>query len=103
MDWAIKAQYTHQHREEAILSIISEIDKPSSPSGEAIQEFYSQLHGRQQAKRRAFRQSILDVGLTDIQDVASRYFQQQEHTKVVVTNATTFKKEQLKGFTIFEL
>lgn len=103
MDWAKKAQFTQKHREEAILSMISGIDKPGSPSGAAIEEFHAILHRRTVAERQAFRQAILDVDIGDLQRVAQHYFNQEQHTKVVVTNKAKFESEQLDGFTVHEI
>lgn len=103
MDWAMNTKFSKKHREEAILSIISGVDKPGSPSGEATEEFYARLHGRLPEERQAYRQAILDVTVNDLARVAQTYFQQSQHTKVVVTNKVRFDSEGLQDFVVSEI
>lgn len=76
----------HQPRalEEAILSVISRIDRPGSPAGEAKTSFFGSLHGRTPQQRRQYRQRILQVTLEDLQRVGRTYFQaEQAHIAVL--------------------
>jgi Zn-dependent M16 (insulinase) family peptidase len=71
--------------EEAILGIVSSIDAPGSPAGEARQAFHNELHGRGIQQRKHLRSRILDVNERDIKRVAEKYLQ-GEGTQAVVTS-----------------
>ncbi len=66
---------THEDRllEEAILGVISRIDKPGSPAGEAIGNYYSERYGRGGDYVQKLRQRILKLTFADLTDVAEKY------------------------------
>jgi Zn-dependent M16 (insulinase) family peptidase len=66
--------------------VVSSIDKPGSPAGEAKQAYHSTLFGRTAAQRRAYRQRILAVTLDDLTRVAQRYLTGDNASVAVVTN-----------------
>lgn len=84
--WLQDTTHEPQKLEEAILGIVSSIDKPGSPAGEAKQAYHSALFGRTPAQRKAFRQRILDVGLDDLQRVAAQYLVEDNASIAVVTS-----------------
>jgi len=86
LDWL--ASDTHEDRllEEAILGVISSIDKPTSPAGEAKDAFQNDLFGRTPELRRAFRAKILNVTLKDLQRVGETYFKPDDVSIAVITN-----------------
>lgn len=88
---------THQAREleEAILNVISGIDKPGSPAGEARSAFQAELFGRTAEHRRAFRQKILGVSLDDLKRVGATYFDPDKASTGVVTSETTAATEEV--------
>ncbi len=92
-DNSLKWLEDHPHEprtlEEAILSVISKIDRPGSPAGEAISTFFNNLHGRTATQRRAFRQQILQVTIADLQRVAKTYLQPEKAHIAVLSNAET--------------
>ena len=61
------------HIEEAILGVISGIDAPGSPSGEAQQAFHNTLFGRGGQFRSTKRNNILGVTVEDVRRVANDY------------------------------
>jgi Zn-dependent M16 (insulinase) family peptidase len=74
--------------EEAILGVVSSIDKPGSPAGEAKATYLNSLFGRTPEQRAAFRQSILGVTLDDLHRVAQTYLADPSKARVaVVTHA----------------
>lgn len=87
IDWVLNHKHQTAQLEEAILSIVSSLDKPSSPAGEAKQAFYNELFGRSYEVRKAYREQILSVTLDDIQRVAKRYLKDaKEHSIAVVSH-----------------
>lgn len=75
VDWLLSHDIGFSPVEEAILGIVSSIDAPGSPAGEARQAFHNDLHGRSAQRRRALRSAILEVNESDIKRVASQYLQ----------------------------
>ena len=59
LDWLHGDGHMAQALEEALLSVISGIDKPSSPAGEAKKAYYSALHGVTPERRMAYRARLL--------------------------------------------
>jgi len=103
MVWAAQTAPTQSQLESAILSIISSIDKPSSPSGEATSEYFALLHGRTLAQRQAFRTKILAVTPEQVLDCAQRYLKPDTGVKVVVTSRELWQKNQIDGFTVHQI
>ncbi|MDQ9022379.1 insulinase family protein [Acinetobacter sichuanensis] len=100
LDWLINTEQQPHQLEEAILGLVSSMDKPGSPAGEAITACYALLHGRTPAFRRQMRERLLRVTLDDLKRVAQTYLIGQKPTKAVV--APFAKKEALEqlGFEI---
>ncbi|HEX4974815.1 MAG TPA: hypothetical protein VFV48_02920, partial [Pseudomonadales bacterium] len=86
--------------EEAILGVISDIDKPSSPAGEAKQSYHNDLFGRSEAHRRRFRDRVLAVSLADLQRVAQRYLKPDQASTAVVTHSANIARMQALGLTV---
>ena len=72
--------------EEAILGVIGSLDKPSSPAGEAMQAFHSELNGRNKASAMAFRTRVLAVTESDLKRVADQYLRPEFAQTAVITN-----------------
>ena len=85
--WMLDTRHNYRVLEEAILGVISSIDKPGSPAGEAKQHFHNRLFGRTHAQREQFRQQILAVSLDDLHRVTEAYLQPQLASTAVVTNS----------------
>lgn len=86
LSWLESEQHDAQKLEEAILGIVSSIDKPGSPSGEAKQAYHSALFGRTPEQRKGFRQRILEVSIEDLQRVAKQYLTPEKASVAVVTS-----------------
>lgn len=87
LDWFHTETHEWQPVEEAILGVVSSIDKPSSPAGEAKQVFHAELHGRSREIRERFRQRVLGVTLEDLQRVANTYLSPEKASIAVVTHS----------------
>lgn len=100
IEWLLNTPQQAHQLEEAILGLVSSMDKPGSPAGEAITACYALLHGRTPAFRKTLRTRLLHVTLEDLQRVAREYLIQQKPTKAVV--APVAKRQELEqlGFTV---
>lgn len=83
--WLLEGDHDFKVVEEAILGVISSIDKPASPAGEAKQHFHAELHGRTRQLRENFRQQVLQVQLGDLKRVAEQYLVNGQESVVVLT------------------
>ena len=101
--WLMSESHDPRQIEEAILGVISSIDRPSSPAGEAKDAFINELYGRTPEQRQQFRSQILKVSLDDLRRVAQTYFKPEDASVAVITNSGN--AEQLKdlGMTVYEL
>ncbi|MFT4823051.1 MAG: Zn-dependent M16 (insulinase) family peptidase [Halioglobus sp.] len=87
IDWLLNTTHSYQPLEEAILGVISSLDKPSSPAGEAKQHFHNSLFGRTHAQREKFRQNILSVTLEDLTRVTQTYLKPELASTAVITGS----------------
>jgi len=86
--WMLDNHHDSRALEEAILGVISSIDRPSSPAGEAKQHFHNRLYGRTHAQREAFRQQILAVTLEDLRRVTRTYLRPERASTAVIAPTT---------------
>jgi len=86
LSWMQTEKHDQSQVEEAILGIISSIDKPSSPAGEVIQTFHAELYGRKQEVLKIFRDRVREVSLDDLKRVASKYLIEENSNVAVVSN-----------------
>ena len=71
-EWSIK-NITEEQLEEGVLGVISSIDKPLSPFGEAMSDFMSKLHQKSQDERLHFRAKVKECKLADLIYVSEKY------------------------------
>ncbi|MBN0988655.1 insulinase family protein [Amphritea pacifica] len=90
--WLQESELEAQKLEEAILGVVSSIDKPGSPAGEAKQAYHSALFGRTPEQREQFRQRILKVTLDDLKRVAATYLKPEQASVAVVTSPAAAAK-----------
>ena len=81
------------HLEEAILGVISDLDRPSSPAGQAIGTYFGTRHGRDPAQRRRYRRAVLGVTLDDLRRVAAEYLVPERARDAVVTSEDLLARE----------
>ncbi|MCU7819966.1 MAG: insulinase family protein [gamma proteobacterium symbiont of Lucinoma myriamae] len=86
LKWLVDTTHDYQALEESILGVISSIDKPGSPAGDAKTTFQSNLFGRNAQQRQKFRQQILAVSIDDLVRVAKTYLIGQEASVAIVSN-----------------
>ena len=72
--WLLDNEHEWRQVEEGILNVVSRIDKPGSPSGNARSAFQATLFGRDAELRKRLRKQILEVKLEDLKRVGERYF-----------------------------
>ena len=84
--WVLEQSISNDKIEEAVLGVIGSLDKPSSPAGEAMQAFHSELNGRNKASAMAFRTRVLAVTQDDLKRVADHYLRPEFAQTAVITN-----------------
>jgi len=96
--WSLE-NITSEQLDEGILGVISSIDKPLSPYGEAISDFINELDNKSQEDRLLFRSRIKDCTLDDLVKVSKKYL--FGNSKKSVLAGESFKEEISKlGFDI---
>lgn len=96
IQWLLETDHEAEPLEQAILGVISSLDKPGSPAGEAKQAFHNTLFGRSPQQRREFRQRILQVSLDDLKRVTRQYLKPELASVAAITSPSNF--EQLGDF-----
>lgn len=84
--WLQDEKHEWSQVEQAILGVISSIDKPGSPAGEAKQTFHAELYGRTREVRELFRNQVKAVTLADLQRVAACYLTADKVSTAVITS-----------------
>ena len=92
LEWLMNEKHQARLLEEAILGVVSAIDKPGSPAGEAKQAFHNALFGRTPEQRVAFRQRILEVKLDDLLRVGSTYLIPEKASVAIITGTDQVSK-----------
>lgn len=100
IDWLLNNEHDDEKLEEAIMGIISGMDKPGSPAGEAVKCCFAQLHGRGQAWQQNLRHKILAVSIDDLKRVAKTYLKDKAHTKATLAPLEQSQAMQELGFKI---
>ena len=84
--WLLDNEHPWRVVEEAILGVISSLDKPSSPAGTAKIDFYKRLHGRTQEHQNAFRNAVLEVTQADLKRVTETYLTPEKASIGIITH-----------------
>jgi len=87
LKWLQETHHEPRTLEEAILGVVSRIDRPGSPAGEAMTSFFNSLHGRTPEQRREFRHRVLQVKIEDLQRVAATYLLPEKANVAVLSDA----------------
>ncbi|MBT8148475.1 MAG: peptidase M16, partial [Gammaproteobacteria bacterium] len=85
--WVLETRHEWRAIEEAILGVVSSLDKPSSPAGTAKQHYHDNLFGRTPQQQQRFRQAVLDVQAGDLLRVADTYLRDREASIGIVTHS----------------
>ncbi len=96
IQWLLTEQQPERMIEEAILGVVSSLDQPASPAGEAKRAFHNNLHGRTPEQRREFRSRILQVSMADLKRVGEQYIANgQAHTAIICNEENLDKASAL--------
>jgi Zn-dependent M16 (insulinase) family peptidase len=95
LQWLHNEEHEERQLEESVLGVISSIDKPGSPAGEARSTFHAELYGNNREKREQFRNRVLDVTIDDLKRVAQTYLQTEKASIAVITNPD--RADHIKG------
>jgi Zn-dependent M16 (insulinase) family peptidase len=96
IQWLLETDHEAEQLEQAILGVISGLDKPGSPAGEAKQAFHNSLFGRSPEQRREFRRRLLQVSLDDLKRVTVQYLKPELASVAAITSPANY--EQLGDF-----
>ena len=88
LQWLLEDNGQHEARllEEAILGVISALDRPRSPAGDAVAAFYAERSGRTPDQRRRFRKAILAVTLDDLRRIVREYLRPELVNTAVISD-----------------
>ncbi|MDC0130142.1 insulinase family protein, partial [Gammaproteobacteria bacterium] len=95
ISWA-KTSINEQHLEEAILGVVSSIDKPLSPVGEAKNDFNFNLEDINIDDRLAFRQRIINCSIEDLVKVNEKYLTKESKKSILAGESFKDQAEELK-------
>jgi Zn-dependent M16 (insulinase) family peptidase len=98
--WMLEKEHSPQALEEAILGVVSSLDKPSSPAGEAKHAFHNQLFGRDKTQRKTFRDNVLAVSLDDLKAVTKQYLMEKDYSVAIVSNEAARAEVEALGLMI---
>jgi Zn-dependent M16 (insulinase) family peptidase len=92
-EWSVK-NITAEQLEEGILGVISSIDKPLSPFGEAMSDFMSSLDQKTQDERLSFRSKVKECSLANLAMVSEKYlFNESKRSAIAGQNYETELKD----------
>ena len=101
IEWS-KTSITDQHLEEAILGVVSSIDKPLSPVGEAKNDFNFNLENITTKERLEMRQQVINCSIEDLIRVSKKYLTQNSKKSILAGEA--YREEAaLLGLTLREV
>ena len=103
LEWLMSSDATQAKVDEAILNVISSMDKPGSPAGEVKKSFYQNLHGRTYDIRMQYRHGVISTTLDELRVVAERYLSKNNASSAVLTNTNGAELLADKGFEVFTL
>lgn len=103
IDWLMGPEAKQAQVEEAILNIISAMDKPGSPAGEAKKAFYQDLYGKTYDLRMGYRLGVLNCTLEDCRRVAQQYLVPDNASWAVLTHEGTRSVVEAAGFDVIKL
>ena len=84
--WVLEQDHGYEPLEQAILGVVGSLDRPSSPAGEAKQDFHNRLFGRTHEQREEFRRRVLAVTVDDLKRVAEIYLNPEQASVAVITS-----------------
>ena len=103
VDWVVTDKHQDRQLEEAILGVISSMDKPSSPAGEAKRAFFNGLFGRDLDYLMGIRQRVLAVTINDLRRVAETWLQPEKASIGVITNRIELEESGLEALKVVKI
>jgi hypothetical protein len=102
INWLIDTELSFDKVEESILGVISSLDKPASPAGEAKQALSQYLHGRSPEHREAFRTNVLNVTANELKRVTKKYLLDVTPSVAIVGPKSSYQgfEDSLKFFSL---
>lgn len=100
--WLLNADDLAQNLEEAILGIVSSMDKPSSPAGDAVRSCFARLHGRDEKNQQALRERLMAVNIEDVKRVAREYLNTAP-TRALIAPVDAKDEVLQHGYTVYTL
>ena len=101
IEWS-KTSITKQNLEEAILGVVSSIDKPLSPVGEAKNDFNFNLENISTKERLEMRQRVINCSIEDLIRVNEKYL--TKDSKKSILAGESYREEALSlGLTLREV
>jgi len=101
IEWS-KTSITDQHLEEAILGVVSSIDKPLSPVGEAKNDFNFNLEDISTKERLEMRQRVINCSIEDLIRVSEKYLTKDSKKSILAGEAYREEASSL-GLTLREV
>ena len=98
-DWALE-NITDALLEEGVLGVISNIDKPLSPAGEASSDFINLVKNKTQDHRLEFRARVKETTVKDLEEVVLKYFISNKSKKAVLAGESFKDSLKDQGFLI---
>ncbi len=103
IQWLLDTDHSWQRVEEAILGVVSSLDKSESPAGRAKRLFHAELHGRTLERRQRFRERVLATTQEDLKRVAEKYLISSNANTAVVTGFGKRQQVESHGLRVNEL
>ncbi len=100
IEWMLNTEHEQLALEEAVLGVISGIDKPASPAAEYQQTALANYFGNTPEAREAFRANVLKVTLDDLKAVTRKYFVDKDADIAVLGPKDSLEKANLKVYTL---
>ena len=101
IEWS-KTSITNQHLEEAILGVVSSIDKPLSPVGEAKNDFNFNLEDISTKERLEMRQRVINCSIEDLIRVSKKYLT-RDSKKSILAGESYREEASSLGLTLKEV
>lgn len=103
IDWLLNETHEQRQLEETVLGIISDMDKPLSPAGEARQAYHNALYGRTHEQRKHLRERLLAVSLNDLSRVGETWLARGRACTAVIAPGTRSAEVEALGLAIEKL
>ncbi|MHC5224548.1 insulinase family protein [Ignatzschineria sp. LJL83] len=100
IDWLLETDHEEQQLEEAILGVISGIDRPKTPAGEYGDRYFMKRYDRTPEDVESYRAAVLKVTIDDLKRIGREYLSNKDtHTAVLGPKA----KLEEAGFEVKQL